>query len=153
MPTSPGQPDRTELLLRVSRRSLVALLVMILVIAATLIAHIVSPGSLLADWASRFPWLLPVAIVALLVMFVAPLRRSFRANDPEVERVANDEFRQANVARAQRAALIAALVAQAPLAIFLSELSGAAAVTAMGIATITIGLATFIIAFLFADRG
>jgi Na+/H+ antiporter NhaC len=151
--TSSGQTDRTELFLRISRRSLVALLVLILLIAATLIAHVVRPGSLLADWASRMPWLLPVAIVAVFVMFIAPLRRSFPANDPDVETVVNDEFRQANLARAQRVALVVVLVAQIPLAIFLSGLSAVAAVTVMGVATITIASATFIIAFLFADRG
>jgi Na+/H+ antiporter NhaC len=151
--TASGQTDRTELLLRISRRSLVALLVLILFFAATLIAHVVRPGSLLADWGSRMPWLLPVAIVAVFVMFIAPLRRSFRANDPDVETVLNDEFRQANLARAQRVALVVVLVAQIPLAIFLSGLSAVAAVTVMGVATITIALATFIIAFLFADRG
>lgn len=151
--TTSGQTDRTELLLRISRRSLVALLVLILFFAATLIAHVVRPGSLLADWASRMPWLLPVAIVAVFVMFIAPLRRSFRANDPDVETVLNDEFRQANLARAQRVALVVVLVAQIPLAIFLSGLSAVAAVTVMGVATITIAAATFIIAFLFADRG
>jgi Na+/H+ antiporter NhaC len=151
--TSSGQTDRTELFLRISRRSLVALLVLVLFFAATLIAHVVRPGSLLADWASRMPWLLPVAIVAVFAMFIAPLRRSFRANDPAVEAVVNDEFRQANLARAQRVALVVVLVAQIPLAIFLSGLSAAAAVTVMGVATITIALATFIIAFLFADRG
>ena len=151
--TSSGQIDRTELLLRIRRRSLVVLLALILLVAATLIAHAVRPGSLLADWASRMPWLLPVAIGAMFVMFIAPLRRPFRPDDPEVEAVVNDEFRHANVARAQRAALAAVLVAQVPLALFLSGLSAVAAVTVMSVGTITIASATFIVAFLLADRG
>ena len=40
-----------------------------------------------------------------------------------------------------------------PLAIFLSGLSAVAAVTVMSVATIALGAAAFIIAFLVADRG
>ncbi len=151
--TASGQAERTESLLRIHRRSLVVLLAIILVVAATLIAHVVRPGSLLADWASRFPWLLPVAIVAVLVMFVVPARRSLGPEDAEVETVMKDEFRQANVARAQRIALVVVLIAQAPLAVVASGLAAVAAVSVMSIATITIALATYIVAFLVADRG
>lgn len=150
--TSPSQTDRKELLLRISRRSLVVLLVMILLIAATLMAHLLRPGSLLADWASRMPWLLPVAIVTVFLLFVAPVRRSFRPNDPEVKALENDEFRRANLARAERVALIVVLLAQIPLAMFLPGANTVAA-PAMGIATVTIALATFIVSFLCFDRG
>ena len=151
--TSSGPTDRPEYLLRISRRSLFALLVLVVLIAATLIAHVLRPGSLLADWASRAPWLLPVVIGALFVFFIVPFRRSFRANDPDVKALQNDEFRQANLARAQRVALIVVLVAQIPLAMFLSGLNAVAAVTVMGVSTITLAIATFIISFLYVDRG
>ena len=151
--TASGEPDHTELLLRISRRSLLVVLALVLLIAATLIAHVLRPGSLLADWASRMPWLLPVAIAAVFFIFNVPFRRSFRANDADVRAMLNDEFRQANLARAQRAALAVVLVAQIPLAMFLSGLNTVAAVTVMSVATITVAIATFIISFLYFDRG
>lgn len=120
--TSSNQPDRIELLLQASRRSLLGLLALILLIAATIIAHVVRPGSLLADWASRAAWLLPVTIVAMFVLVVVPLRRRSGAGDAEMKTLRDDEFRQANLARAQRAALIAALVAQIPVTLITSFL-------------------------------
>lgn len=151
--TSSGPTDRTELLLRISRRSLLVVLAMIVLIAATLIAHVLRPGSLLADWASRMPWLLPLAIAALFLVFNAPLRRSFRPTDPDVKAMLNDEFRQANLARAQRVAFVVVLVAQIPLATFVSGLNTVGAVTVMSVATITVAMAALIISFLYFDRG
>ncbi len=151
--TSSDESDRTELLLRISRRSLVVVLVLVLLIAATLTAHVLRPGSLLADWASRMPWLLPVAIAAVFFIFNARFRRPFRANDRDVKAMLNDEFRQANLARAQRVALVVVLVAQIPLAMFLSGLNTVAAVTVMSVATITVAIATLITSFLYFDRG
>ena len=148
--TSSNQPDRIELLLRASRRSLFVLLALILLIAATIIAHVLRPGSLLADWSARAPWLLPVAIVAIFGIVVAPMRR--RLGDAEMKTLRDDEFRQANLGRAQRVALIAALVAQIPLAVLASGLSAAAAVTIMGVATVTVATATLITSFLYFER-
>lgn len=148
--TSSNQPDRIELLLQASRRSLFVLLALILLIAATIIAHVLRPGSLLADWSARAPWLLPVAIVAIFGTVVAPLRR--RSGEAEMKSLREDEFRQVNLARAQRVALIAALVAQIPLAIFASGLTAAAAVTIMAVATVTIGMAALITSFLYFER-
>jgi len=148
--TSSNQADRIELLLQASRRSLLILLALILLIAGTIIAHVVRPGSLLADWASRAPWLLPVAIVAIFGIVIAPMRR--RLGDAEIKTLRDDEFRQANLARAQRAALVAALVAQIPLAIFVSGLTVSAAVTIMGVGTVTVAMATLITSFLYFER-
>ena len=149
--TSPNQADRTELLLRASRRSLFVLLALILLMSATIIAHVLRPGSLLADWASRAPWLLPVAIVAIFAIVVAPLRR--RSGEAELKTLRDDEFRQASLARAQRAALVAAVVAQIPLAVLVSGLSAIAAVTIMGVGTVTVVMATLITSFLYFERG
>src|SRR5437868_6112369 len=96
--TSTNPPDRAELLLRGSRRSLTVVLALVLLIAATVIAHVLRPGSLLADWASRMPWLLPVAIAGLFVFFIARLPRPLRRDHPDVKMMLNDEFRQANLA-------------------------------------------------------
>jgi len=141
---------RIELLLQASRRALFVLLALILIIAATIIAHVLRPGSLLADWSARAPWLLPVAIVAIFAVVVAPMRR--RSGDAEMKTLQNDEFRQANLARAQRVALAAALVAQIPLAVLASGLTATAAVTIMGVGTVTVAMATLITSFLFFER-
>ncbi|HLJ75613.1 MAG TPA: hypothetical protein VKU62_13560 [Thermoanaerobaculia bacterium] len=147
--TSSNQPDRIDLLLQASRRSLFVLLALILLISATIIAHVLRPGSLLADWSARAPWLLPVAIVAIFGIVVAPMRR---LGDAEMKTLRDDEFRQANLGRAQRVALIAALVAQIPLAVLASGLTAAAAVTIMGVATVTVATATLITSFLYFER-
>lgn len=150
--TSSTQPDRAELLLRASRRSLVVLLALVLFFAATIIAHVLRPGSLLADWASRAPWLLTFVVFGIFLILNAPLRRPFRAGDPEVKQMLNDEFRQANLARAQRAALVAVVVVQIPLAVFVLNVSTAAAVTVMGVGTVAVAMTTLIASFLFFDR-
>ena len=148
--TSSNQADRTELLLRASRRSLLVLLALILIISATIIAHVVRPGSLLADWASRAPWLLPLAIATIFAIVIAPMRRASR--DTEMKALRDDEFRHANLARAQRAALVAAVVAQIPLAICVAGLTATAAVTTMGVGTVTVVMATLITSFLYFER-
>ena len=99
------------------------------------------------------PWLLPLAIAALFLVFNAPLRRSFRPTDPDVKAMLNDEFRQANLARAQRVAFVVVLVAQIPLATFVSGLNTVGAVTVMSVATITVAMAALIASFLYFDRG
>ncbi len=147
------EPTRAELLLRTSRWALMIVLSLVLLIAATLIAHAVRPGTLLADWAGRAPWLLPVGMVIVFTGLNLPLGRRLRADDPEVRIMLQDEFRQMNLARAQRLALIVVLVAQVPLGIVLSGLTSSAALTVMAISTITLAMATLITAFLIFDRG
>ena len=150
--TSSTQPDRAELLLRVSRRSLFVLLALVLLFAATIIAHVLRPGSLLADWASRAPWLLTFVVLGVILILNAPLRRPFRAADPEMKQMLNDAFRQAQLARAQRAALVAVVLAQIPLAVLVSTVSTVAAVTVMGVGTVAVAMTTLIASFLFFDR-
>lgn len=151
-----SQPDRIEQILRFSRRGLIAALAILLVTAATLIAHALRPGSLLSDWPSKAPWLIPVAIAAIFA--ITGLLMRGRSASPEeakvvLKTVVEDEFRQANFARAQRVALAVVIVAQVPLTtLALSRLSTAAAVTVMAVTTATLGVATLIISFLVFDR-
>jgi hypothetical protein len=152
MPRQTGAPDRAELLLRSSRRGLVVVLAAVLVVGATLIAHALRPGTLLADWASHVPWLFPMVLVAVFGLLNAPLgNRRLRSDAPEVRALMNDEFRQANLARAQRIALFVVLVAQVPLGILLSGVPTSAAVTVMAVSSVTLGMATVIVSFLFFD--
>ena len=151
-----SQPDRIEQVLRFSRRGLIAALAILLISAATIVGHALRPGSLLSDWPSKAPWLIPVAFAAIFAMSVLATRG--RNASPEeakavLKTVVEDEFRQANFARAQRVALAVVIAAQAPLtALALSRLSTAAAVTVMAVTTATLGVATLIISFLVFDR-
>lgn len=152
----PTQPDRIERVLRFSRRGLITALVILLIAAATLIAHAIRPGSLLSDWPSKAPWLIPVAIAAIFATTMLLTRdRNASREDAKIilKTLADDEFRQANLARAQRVALAIVIVAQVPLAaLALSQLSTAAAVTVMAVTTATLGIGTLIISFLVFDR-
>ena len=66
--------------------------------------------------------------------------------------IRQDEFRRVNLSRAQRAALIGVLILQIPLGLLFSHLPAMRAVIAMGVTTITLGMATVITLFLFFDR-
>ena len=151
-----SQHDRIEQVLRFSRRGLIAALAILLITAATLVAHALRPGSLLSDWPSKVPWLIPIAIAAIFA--TSGLLTRVRSASPEdaktvLKTVAEDEFRQANFARSQRVALAVVIVVQVPLtALALSRLSTAAAVTVMAVTTATLGIATLIISFLVFDR-
>ncbi|MGK2856645.1 MAG: hypothetical protein ACSLFQ_05505 [Thermoanaerobaculia bacterium] len=146
-------PERTELLLRIGRRGLMVVLVMFVLCGATVVAHAVRPGSLLADWPSRVPWLIPVAIVLAAVALNAPLgKRPWRADGAEEQAILEDEFRQANLSRAQRITLIALLVAQLPIALVLMQFGGEFSLMAMAVLNIALGMATLIASFLVLDR-
>ena len=95
--------------------------------------------------------MIPLVIVTF-VASNAPFGR--RKADPRQVRVLlEDEFRKANLARAQRLSLIVVLLLQAPLAILFSGLTTIVAVTAMAEATIAIGMVSLIASFLVFDRG
>jgi hypothetical protein len=149
--------QRVERSLRVSRRGLFVVLAIVLIAATTLVAHALRPGSLLSDWPSKAPWLIPVAAVVAFGAMSGVLTHRGRASAAEakdvMKTVLEDEFRQANLARAQRLALIAVLLAQIPLAaLSLSGLTVAAAVTVMAVTTATVGIGSLIVSFLVFDR-
>jgi hypothetical protein len=148
--------ERVERSLRTSRRALIMVLIGVLIAAATLIGHALRPGSLLSDWPSKAPWLIPVgiAVVAGMSRLVAYRGRASAAEAKNaIETVLGDEFRQANLSRAQRFALGVVLIAQIPLAaLSLSGLTTAAAVTVMAVTTVTLGIAALIVSFLVFDR-
>ncbi len=153
--TNDSISDRVERSLRTSRRALIVVLIGVLIAAVTLIAHALRPGSFLSDWPSKAPWLIPVAIVVFVA--ISALTRRGRASAAEaknvMQTVLEDEFRQANLSRAQRFALVVVLLAQIPLAaLSLSGLTTAAAVTVMAVTTVTLGMAALIVSFLIFDR-
>lgn len=149
--------ERVERSLRVSRRGLVVVLIFVLIGAATLIAHALRPGSLLSDWPSKAPWAIPVVGAFVFGAVNAVLAHRGRVSAAEAKKVMQtvleDEFRQANLARAQRVALMVVLLAQIPLAaLSLSRLTTASAVTVMAVTTATLGIASLIVSFLVFDR-
>ncbi len=146
MPTSANQ---IELLVRSSRRALITVLAMLLIAGATLLAHAIRPGSLLADWPSRAPWLIPVTIV----IFAAIAGSSRRRTGEAITTVLGDELRQASLGRAQRLALIVTLAAQVPLTLLaLTSTPTWSAVTIMAVTTVLAAMTTLIVSFLWFDR-
>lgn len=154
IPETESSAARAELLLVMSRRGLFVVLAMVLLAGATVIAHAVRPGMLLADWPSKAPWLIPVAIVFIVVLFNAPFgKRPWRAGGVEERAILEDEFRQVNLARAQRVALFVILIAQVPLGLLLSTTTPTeSALMAMAVSSITLGMAVLIASFLYFDR-
>jgi hypothetical protein len=150
---SESSHDKTDLLLRASRRALFVVLLMVVAFGATVLGRAIWPESVLATWPARMPWLLPVLVVMSLIggrMFRKG--RIWDPHGPEMKKIQQDEFRRMNLSRAQRAALIVVLVLQIPLGLLFVHLPAMRAVMAMGVATITLAIVTLIALFLFFDR-
>ena len=152
-PKSESPTDQTDLFLRASRRALFIVLLMILALGATVLGRALWPDSLLATWPVRLPWLLPALIVITAVVGRKLMQgRTWDPNGPQEKMLLQDEFRRMNLSRAQRSALITVLVLQIPLGLLFAHLPAMRAVMAMGVTTITMGMATLISFFLFFDR-
>lgn len=148
--------NRSELFLRFSRRSMVVLLFIVIVLGAVALAMMLSPARAVGNPANLVSWLIPVAIVIIASALQTTLRgQRWDPSSPEVQAIMQDEFRRANMARASRAAMIAMLIAQWPLALllgFLTQLPPPRIAMAMAASTMTLGLVTLISLFLFFDR-
>ena len=145
--------DRVELLMRTSRRALAVLLLFTVFLGATVIAIALWPDTWLGEWPLRFPLLFPIAV--LLAFFSLHLlhgRRDLRTDAPEARVLLNDDFRRANLLRAQRVALILILIAQLPLGLLFMRVQTTRAVLGMGGTTVALGASAVILLFLFFDR-
>lgn len=155
MLTSSSVKDRTELFLRFSRVSFVALLVVVVVLGATGLLLALYP---VGGWEAKLPWWLLPLIAGLSFLFTNYARRHHLSADaPEVKVAMEDEWRRSNMLRAARIALVVTLVAQWPLGLaigFLTrpELSPPRIASAMAVSTIMLGMVTTIVVFLFLDR-
>jgi len=149
-------PAQSELLLRFSRRSMMAMLFVVIALGAVGLTLIVSPEGAVGKQANLMSWLIPVGIVILVAALQTSLHRQrWDPRSPEVKAIMRDEWRQTNMNRATRAAMIVALVAQWPLALtfgFLTKLPPPRMAMAMAASTMTLGLTTLIALFLFFDR-
>jgi hypothetical protein len=139
-----------------SRRSRIGLLFVVALLGGTGLALILSPEGAVARSSARAAWLIPIAIVFVVVAVQASLgKRRWDPASPEVKAIMQDEWRRLNLDRASRYALIVVLAAQWPLALligFVSALPTVRTAMAMATASITLGLITFLALFLFFDR-
>jgi hypothetical protein len=144
---------RVEMFLRTSRRALGVVLLLVFFLEATVIAMAFWPATWLAEWPMRFPLAFPILVwLAFMALRLTRDGRELRANAPEAKVVLNDEFRQANLLRAQRWAFILVLIAQLPLGLLFMRVPVARAVLGMGGTTIALGMSAVILLFLFFDR-
>jgi hypothetical protein len=145
--------DSTEALLIVSRRAFVVLLLAFVWLGATCLAIAFFPGTILAQWPMHWAWVFPVAMTFAYVALRTTLRGSrWNTNLAESKTVMSDEFRQSNLLRAQRAAFVAVLVLQVPLALAVIHLPTTRAIVALAGTTITFGPAVLVAVFLYLDR-
>ena len=148
-----GGGDRVEMLLRMNRRALAVLSLLIVFLGATAMAMALWPDTWLGEWPLRFPLLFPIAVLlALSCLRFLGGGRDFRADAAEVKVVLNDDFRRANLLRAQRIALVLILMAQVPLGLLFMRVQTTRAVIGMGGTTIALGVSAVILLFLFFDR-
>ncbi len=146
-----------ENLARFSRRSMGAMLAIVLILGALTLAITLWPEGAASRLVARASWAIPI----LIVLVVAALRTTLRGQrwdprSPEARAILNDELRQTSLNRSSRVALMIVLLAELPLALLFGELlqlSATRTALAMAEATITLGLATLLSLFLFLDRG
>ena len=137
----------TEELVRISRRSMVALFVVVVMMGALGLSLAFSPRGAVSGPGNLYWWLAP----SVMIVVAAVLRwlggRRLHTNSPEVDAVMQDEWRQSSLNRAARIALTALLLSQAPLAIvfgFLTQLPAPRLAIGMAVTSMTIGLTVLI---------
>lgn len=145
--------DRSEILLRYSRRSMFVTLVFILAMGSLAIALAISPDGAASRFLGSAPWLIPIAIVLVVGAMQATLQGNrWTPQSPEVQAIMSDEWRRSNIDRALRVAFVAVLIVQIPLALLFTVLHAQRALFAMAASTITLGLALVAGLFLVFDR-
>ena len=144
---------QSDLFLQFNRRKLALLLVIVLVVGAIGLALMLTPVGPVWRSVARAS-IVPVVVAIAVLVQLAIRSRRWAPSSPEVEVAMQDEWQKTNMARASRTAFVVLLVAQWPLAIIIGFLGFPAprGAMAMGMATVTLGLATQLGTFLFLDR-
>lgn len=145
--------SQSDLFLQFNRRKLTLLLAIVLVVGAIGLALMLTPAG--PAWRSvARASVVPVVVVIAVLVQLAIRSRRWAPKSPEVEVAMQDEWQRTNMNRASRTAFVVLLVAQWPLGITLGFLDVPAprGAMAMAMATVTLGLATQLAAFLFLDR-
>lgn len=148
--------ERSEVFLRFSRRSMAAMLAVVVLLGGTGLILMLTPTGEVWRIASRASLVL-VVIAVMLTMRISMQRRQWAPDAPEVKLAMQDEWRRTNMLRASRVALLAVLFAQYPLSLMLGFLTPLAytpprVAMAMAASTVVIGLTTLISLFLYWDR-
>ena len=143
-----------ERYLRMSRRGMMLLFSMILVVGGACLALALRPDSAVARWFGFAPWLVGVLFAAVAVGLQRWTFGSERWNPaaPEALSVLEDEWRKTNLNRARHVAFVVVLLLQLPVGLLVSRLPSLRAVMAMATSTITVGMATLVGLFLYFDR-
>src|SRR5689334_22683288 len=144
--------NTTESIATLSRRAFILLLIAFLWLGATCLALAFFPDTFLARWPMHAPWIFPAAVVLAWLGLLSTRGPRWDPHGAEARVVMNDEFRRSNILRAYRAALIAVLVLQVPLALAAMHLPVTRALVAMAGRTITVAMIVFISTFIYLDR-
>ena len=147
--------DRSELYFRFSRQQLWALLAVVVVLGLTALGLMLSPAGAVRNPANLVWWLTPVVLAGTIAIGTSLARRRWDPGSPEVKAADLDEWRRHNTDRASRVVLFVVLAGQWPLALLLGEfakLPPPRGTMVMATASLTLGLALWIVLFLFFDR-
>jgi hypothetical protein len=145
--------SRAERYLRYSHHGMVVILVLVIVVGTAFLATALNPDGLVARWMPRLALSAPIGIALIAGALQWVLRGDrWDPSAPEARAVLDDEWRQLNLSRAARWALVAVLGAQVPLALWLGALPAPRGVLAQGVATITLGMAALVGLFLLFQR-
>jgi hypothetical protein len=145
--------SRSELFLRLTRRSTLIVLLLVLLLGLMCLAMALWPDGAVSRFLEHASWVIPTGIVLIAILLQTSQRKyRFTPDSAEVKAVMNDELRRTSMDRARLVAFIVVLIAQVPIALLLSHLPAFRAVMAMAVSTITIGVAVFIASSLFFDR-
>lgn len=153
MTESPIHP--AEDFLRFSRKSMFAMLVVVIVLGATALSLMLSPPGAVGRASNLGWWLIPVVVAAVIAVATSVRARAWNRDSPEVKMVMEEELRRTNMLRASRFTLIAVLAIQWPMAMAFSTITwlrGERMAMVMAASTITLGLITLIALFLIFDR-
>lgn len=138
---------------RYSQRAMVVILLLTVGIGCALLSVTLRPEGAVARWLPQVGVLLPVAVALVLLVLLGPLKGDrWDPRAAEAQLILQDEWRRTSMSRALRAAFVAVLAAQGPLGLWLGGLPAPRGVMAMAIATVTLGMATFVGLFLLYQR-
>ncbi|HSE47678.1 MAG TPA: hypothetical protein VLA96_00560 [Terriglobales bacterium] len=149
--------DRSEAFERVQRRSMIAVVVITLTLGGIGLAMALSPQGAVGNSANLPWWLLPIIIATIARLLATSQGRHFTPDSPEVKVAMQDEWRNSNLMRAARGALIVVLIGQWPLGLifgFLTRpgLTPPRIASAMAAATIMLGIVSLAALFFYYDR-
>jgi hypothetical protein len=149
----PAVPPSVDDVLHYARGVLRATLAVLVVLAGGVLYLALSGQGRWLPLLSRLAQMAPLAIV-LLIAVLQQRRRNLGADarSQAWQGMLNDEFRQHNLGRASRTALLAVLLLQMPLALLLDALVPTSPLVLQALLTMLGGAIVFLGSFLYFDR-